>query len=48
MSFDIIFWTYSEENQLVTNLFNVYHAIPPKGPGLFIAEHDVCQLAAQA
>ena len=30
MSFYIIFWTYSEKNQLVTNLLNV----KPNGPGL--------------
>ena len=30
VSFHIIFWTYSEKNQLVTNLFNV----EPNGPGL--------------
>ena len=35
MSFHIIFFAYSEKkNQLVTNSCNVYHVIPPSGPGL--------------
>ena len=36
MSFHIICWTYIEKNQLVTNLFNVQHVIPPNGPGLLL------------
>ena len=36
MSFYIIFWTYSEKNQLVTNLLNV----KPNGPGLRVASHS--------
>ena len=34
MLFHIIFWTYSDKNRVVTNLFNVYHVIPRNGPGL--------------
>ena len=33
MLFHIIFWTYSDKNRLVTNLFNVYYVVPPNGPG---------------
>ena len=41
VSFYIIFWTYSDKNQLVTNLLNVYHVIRSNGPGLLFNFHHL-------